>query len=362
MDKIQLTDVDRRSLIDTAFRGGLAVALYAAFPAFSDIYRLWERDAGLNSEWTQIPFEYPPISALYFEPFTYLPSSTWAVVVNGLIMATAAVAVTWVLIRAAKSSAQVDVDIQLWVASPALLLFLPINWDVLVVLVAILGVVALNQSRPAGAGVWHGIGTAFKIFPGAVVLPVLPVVEGWRRRIMFLATGLAALGASYLAYWSIEPEDWRFHLDFASLRTDIDSTVWGVLERLLEVFGMGLSIDVVNLVSTLSMVVALSAVTLWAAKVKPTVAELAAVAIITLLIFNKVFKPQYVLWVIPFIAWVRADRIKMRVVEAMTIVQFAVAYFALPTLIHPFHTIVRVSALAWMAADIVRASSFTRTR
>lgn len=352
-----MQDLRRSQLIDTAFRGGLAVALYLVFPAFSDIFRLWEREAGLTPGWLPGPFEYPPVAALYFEPFLALPSGRWALAVNGIVMVLAAVAVTWLLSTRSESSNTEDVDVTMWTASPALLLFLPINWDVLVVLISVLGVVGLYQRRSVLSGVWHGVGTAFKLFPGAVVLPAVALLDGWRKRLVFLFSGFVVLAVSYAAYAAIDPAGWRFHLEFASLRTDFNSTIWGVLDRVMGVFGIDLSIGAVNVMSTVSVVAALIVVTIWAARARPTFAQVAAVALIALLVFNKVFKPQYVLWVLPFLAWSRVSRSKVRLTEATAIVQFAVIYFALPTVIFPMEAAARVAVLGLLARDVVKSAS-----
>lgn len=347
-----------RYLLDTVVRGGLAVGLYAVFPAFSDIHRLWERQAGLVPGWPSGVFEYPPIGALYFAPFGLLPSSLWAVVVNGLIMLAAAVVITAILMRLAHgSSGWRDVDVRMWVSSPALLVLLPINWDVLVGLMLLWGVVLVNRSRPVASGTWLGVGTALKISPGSVVLPVLPLIHGWRRRVAFLASGAALLGGSYLAYAAVDPDGWGFHLEFAAFRTDTQSTVWGMIERGLGMFGSGLSMDAINLTSTLTLIVAMAGVTVWVARTRPSFAETAAVAVMVLLALNKVFKPQYVLWVIPFLAWIRASRAKVRILEMTAIMQFAVIYFALPELFYVAETSVRLVILALLCIDIVKSPS-----
>ncbi len=349
----------RRYLTDTAVRGGLAVVLYAVFPAFSDIHRLWERQAGLVPGWPFGVFEYPPIGALYFAPFRLLPSGRGAVVVNGVVMVAAAVAITWLLTRMTEGSDPHGVDLQMWVGSPALLFLLPINWDVLVALISLLGVVALYRSRAVLSGFWHGVGTVFKVFPGAVVLPVVPLIDGWRRRVMFLASGSVVLVASYLAYAVVDPDGWRFHLDFASIRTDIDSTVWGVADSIVRMFGAGLPMSTVNTMSTIAIVVALLAVTYWTARSKVTPVEAAAVALMALMAFNKVFKPQYVLWVLPFLAWIRVSRLKVRILEATAILQFAVIYFALPAFLFVVEASVRLVVLALLAAEIIKVRSVT---
>lgn len=351
-----LEQLHRRLLLDSAFRGSLGVGLYLAFPAFSDVYRLWERSAG-DPRFAASAFEYPPISALYFWPLTFLPSSRWAVFANGVIMVAAVMAVTWLLARWATGRGGHPVDIRMWVASPALMLLLAVNWDVLVGLFAVLGVIALYQHREAGSGFWLGFGTAFKVFPGVIVLPTLPLLEGWRRRIMFLLAGGLVLGVSYVLYAWLRPDEWLFHLEFASQRTDFDLTIWDLLDRALDPWGASLSLGLVNTMSTVALAAAVVLTAIWSYLRKPTYASVAAVALIALLVFNKVFKPQYVLWVIPFLAWVGVSRWKVRTLEAVVILQFAAIYFPLPPTIFPLSTVVSVAAFGALAYEIVASPS-----
>lgn len=135
------------------------MALFAAFPAFSDIYRLWRRQAGVvPGELAPEAFEYPPIAAVIFEPLTWLPSARWAVLVNGLVMVVAAIAVTRLIRRHTEPGTSPDTH--LWVASPALLFLLPMNWDVAV---ALTGVGARSSGFSLGVEGWVHVWGRFRL-------------------------------------------------------------------------------------------------------------------------------------------------------------------------------------------------------
>lgn len=344
----------RRQLIDTAFRGLLSVALFAAFPAFSDIYRLWRRQAGVvPGELAPEAFEYPPIAALVFEPLTWLPSARWAVVVNGLVMVLAAVAVTWLIYRHTEPG--LSPDTRLWVASPALLFLLPMNWDVAVALTSVLGLSLLIGQSESKAGLTFGIGSAWKIAPGSLVLPVLPLIHGWRRRIAFLVAGGVTVVLSYAAYIVLQPDIWRIHLDFASSRSDYQPTIWGGLEAVLSFFEVDLSLTAVNVLSAAAVALGLIAATVWTAMKRPRFAEAAAVAMSLFLLFNKIFKPAYVLWLIPLLALAGSKRANVRVLEAAVLLSFAVVFFpAVPDWLLPIGATVRILMLAVVVWEILR--------
>lgn len=335
------------------------MALYATFPPFSDIYRLWRREAGMGIYGGLGPgeFEYPPLAALYFEPLSYLPSSRWAVVVNGLLMVVAAVLVTRLLLSVAGRPSGRDVDVRMWAMSPALLLFLPINWDVVAVWLALAAVLALESQRSAVSGSLLGAGVSLKVFHGALVLPLVPLISGWRNRLRFLGGGLLLVVVSYAAYIIAFPETWRIHLDFAAARDDFESSLWGVVDWIGGAFGMGLSLDAVNSLSSAAVLGALVALTLWSWLKRPTLVQAAVLALIAFLLFNKVFKPQYVLWVLPFLAWNGSSRPTVRLLEFTAIAHIAVTYFPLPSVIVQIAAAVRSITLVALAAATVRAAS-----
>lgn len=349
----------KRYMLDTAFIGALSVGLYAVFPPFSDIYRVWRREAGLGIYSGLRPgeFEYPPLAALYFEPLAGLPSSRWAVIVNGIVMVVAALGVTRLLLKAVTLPNGERVDLRMWAMSPALLFFLPINWDVAAVWMALAAVVALQSQRHMASGSLLAAGTSLKVFPGALVLPLVPLIQGWSHRLRFLGSASLVLAVSYVAYIIARPDTWRIHLDFAASRDDFESTLWGVLDWVGGAFGVSLSLDLVNWLSTLAVLAALVMLTHWVWIRRPAFAQAAALALIALLLFNKVFKPQYVLWVLPFLAWNGSDRSTVRLVEFTAIAHIAVTYFPLPSVIVQIAAAIRIVALSVIGAAIVRQTT-----
>jgi hypothetical protein len=204
------------------------------------------------------------------------------------------------------------------------------------------------------SGTLLAVGTSLKVFPGALVLPLVPLVRGWAKRFRFVGSGLVVLGASYVGYIMVRPETWRVHLDFAGSRADFESTIWGVFDWLGGMADAGLSVASVNLLSALSVGVALVALTVWVWITRPTLARAATLALIALLLFNKVFKPQYALWVLPFLAWTGAKRASVRTFEVTAIIHIAVTYFALPSALVPLAAAVRVGTLGVLAMEIIR--------
>jgi uncharacterized membrane protein len=245
------------------------------------------------------------------------------------------------------------VELRMWVASPALLLLMPVNWDVLLTAVALAAVIAIYEDRVTESGLLLGVGTSLKLSPGFMVAPLLPLIEGWSRRLRFLGGGAVILGGSYLVYWLVRPDTWRTHLEFATTRDDYNSTIWGLLESLLGLLGIDMSNETITIISSIAVALGITALMVWVWYRRPSVVAAAALSMIVLLQLTKVFKPQYLLWVLPLLAWAGVRRAWVWVLEAAVLLQFAVIYFEIPALLDSFATMARLVAFVVVGWELI---------
>ena len=194
--------------------------------------------------------------------------------------------------------------------SPLLFVHAFTNWDLWAVVLATLGMWAWARHRPVLAGVLLGLGVAAKLYPvlllGALFLLCL---RAGRLRTWF-RTASAAAGA-----WTavnlppavLAPENWsRFFRLNRSRPADPDS-VWNLLLHATDhqILDGRLAPDqtpsVLNAVISASLVlmVAGAAWLTLAAPVRPRVPQLAFLLVAGFLLLNKVWSPQYSLWLLP---------------------------------------------------------------
>ena len=339
----------------TACLGLAGVILVAFLPFMSDVFRIWMRQNGMSvgSPFGPGEFEYPPLGSLYMERLTGLPTPGIAVMTNGLLMVVAATAITLLLVK--NSTGDERPAVYLWAASPGLVFLLPLNFDVAAALMTLLAVMAIGSQRLALGGVSIGVGAMLKVFPGSLILPVLPLIAGWKRRSWFLASGAVVVFISYLIFWLALPETWLLHFEFAEIRTDSWTTIWRFLEPGLSAIGIDVSNRIVNSASILLTLVSLLGVAVWAKRRNPSAGTVAVIAVIAFLFFNKVFKPQYVLWVTPLYAYVGGRIIWARLLEYSAIVELATYYVPLPGVVGLLTLIGRTIALLAMAIHVGRS-------
>ncbi|CAB0573859.1 hypothetical protein CIP107527_02361 [Corynebacterium diphtheriae] len=175
------------------------------------------------------------------------------------------------------------------------------NWDVASIAFAVGALWAWSRGRPGLAGALIGAGAAFKLWPlfllGAYL--VLAVRSGALR------VWLRAVGASIVVWLVVNlpvalvfPQAWGEFLRLNSERGWEWTTVYAVMSREL---GWSLPVDVLNGVSLGLFVVACVGIALFGLCVRrrPRVAELAFLIVAAFLLVNKVWSPQYSLWLVP---------------------------------------------------------------
>ncbi|MGI8681393.1 MAG: glycosyltransferase family 87 protein [Mycobacteriales bacterium] len=193
--------------------------------------------------------------------------------------------------------------------APVLVLHAYTNWDLAAAALTGLGLLAWARRRPGWAGVWLGLGTATKLYPVLLLVPLFLLCLRMRRLPEFRRTALAAAAAWLvvdLPVWVAYPDSFgRF---FALNRTrgaDWDSLWFGLQHlrgRALDVgLPPGAAPTVLNAVVAGGFLLALVGIAALAlrAPVRPRLAQLVFLTLVAFLISNKVFSPQYSIWLLP---------------------------------------------------------------
>jgi uncharacterized membrane protein len=194
--------------------------------------------------------------------------------------------------------------------SPLLFVHAFTNWDLFAIVLATLGLWAWARQRPVLAGVLLGLGVAAKLYPvillGALFLLCL---RAGRLRI-WVRTAVAA-GAAWVAVnlpiAVLAPENWSRFFRLNSSRPADPDSVWNLLlnathQRILDgPLAAGQTPTVLNAAVAVALVL-LTAGAAWltlSAPLRPRVAQLAFLLVAGFLLLNKVWSPQYSLWLLP---------------------------------------------------------------
>jgi hypothetical protein len=188
--------------------------------------------------------------------------------------------------------------------SPGLVLAAFINWDLFAMALAACGMAAWAARRPGLAGAALGLAVATKFYPllifGALFLLCLRAGE-LRDFGRALGAGLTAWLVINLPVALTATSGWARFYAFSQDRGADWGSVWYLFEHYnLPLVGNS-SLSVLNAVSAGAFAVAAAAIAVLvlAAPRRPRLPQIAFLLLTAFLILNKVWSPQYVIWLVP---------------------------------------------------------------
>ncbi|MER5970807.1 glycosyltransferase 87 family protein [Streptomyces sp. NPDC002055] len=253
--------------------------------------------------------EYPVLTGLFMEVASWLTpgggvqhrEQIYWLVNAGMLMACTAVLAVCV----ARTHRRRPWDALLVALAPALALTATINWDLLAVALTAAAMLMWSRSRPLAAGVLIGLATAAKLYPFLLLGPLfLLCLRAGRWRAFGRAFGGAA-GAWLvvnLPVMALAPEGWKKFYTFSQERPVDFGSFWLIISQ-----RTGDPLENANTwatVITLVLFAGIGALALTAPR-RPRFAQLAFLVVAVFILVNKVYSPQYVLWLIPLAALAR---------------------------------------------------------
>ncbi len=195
-------------------------------------------------------------------------------------------------------------DAMMLAASPCVAAASLINWDLLPIALTSLGMMFWARRKPGWAGVMLGLGMAAKLYPAFLLGPLLLLCLRSRRMGDFstlLATFVVSWGVPNLPVLILAPDAWLSFWTFNSDRGGDLGSIWYVLSL------AGHQVGDLNLVSAgLFAIGCLAiAVLIMVAPRRPRFGQVAFLVIAAFLLTNKVYSPQYVLWLLPLLILAR---------------------------------------------------------
>ncbi|MDQ1731900.1 MAG: hypothetical protein QOK10_2059 [Pseudonocardiales bacterium] len=204
-------------------------------------------------------------------------------------------------------------DAAIFAASPLLVFHAFSNWDLIAMAFTSGALWAWARNRPVAAGVLIGLGTAAKLYPALLLIPLFILAFRTRvwRPVVWAAVSAAlvwlAVNLPIALAWT---KGWWEFYSFSATRPAEASTFWAMLNHYFpdrfSTPGSGgwvPSGPVVALVLILAVgVVCWLALT---ATARPRLAQLVFLVVAAFLLTTKVWSPQYSVWLVPLLALAR---------------------------------------------------------
>lgn len=193
--------------------------------------------------------------------------------------------------------------------APGIILAGSVNWDMWAVALLALGMLSFARGRTVLAGILIGLGAAMKIYPFFVLGAVLVLaIRTGRLKTFWVAGGTAALtwAAVNLPYALAYPDSFKHFFTFSSERGAGFSSLWHVWNLLAAKSEVLKPFDAQQ-ISRLGLVLFFLAcagvlVLGLLAKQRPRLGSLAFLIVASFVMFNKVYSPQFIVWLIPLFA------------------------------------------------------------
>jgi uncharacterized membrane protein len=257
-------------------------------------------------------------------------------------------------------------DAAFFAVSPALALAGLVNWDMLAVACVAGALWAWSRDRTMLTGGLIGLGVATKLYPLFLLGGILVICLRRRRfRELGETVGVAAAtwvlvnAPAYLSGGEAWKTFWRFNSDRAA---DLGS-VWLLLDQR---FDLSLTSSTINMWSWLVFGAWCVGVLVlgMTAPATPRLAQLGFLVVAGFLLVNKVYSPQYVLWLLPLAVLAR-PRLRDQVIWQLgEVAYFASVWWYLGNFLAPadggdaefywFAIIVRMLAELYLVAIVVR--------
>ncbi|MDG4857227.1 glycosyltransferase 87 family protein [Streptomyces sp. T-3] len=256
--------------------------------------------------------EYPVLTGVFMEVASWLTPGTGTIqdreqiywlVNSGMLMVCAVV----IAVCVTRTHRRRPWDGLLVALAPAFALTATINWDLLAIAFTAGAMLMWSRSRPLAFGVLLGLATAAKLYPVFLLFALFLLCwrsAKWRELGVAVAGTAGAWLVVNLPVMLLAPEGWKKFYTFSQERGVDFGSFWLILQQRM---AAPFTVETVN---TLAMVLmALSCLGIGAlamtAPRRPRFAQLALLVVAAFILTNKVYSPQYVLWLIPLAALAR---------------------------------------------------------
>ncbi|MGW7542906.1 glycosyltransferase family 87 protein [Streptomyces sp. NPDC054770] len=281
---------------------------------YSDIPHLYQGRGfadGLVPYFDKLPgdmdyLEYPVLTGVFMEVAAWLTPGSGSIMLQeqvywfvnaGMLMLCAAVIAVCVV----RTHRRRPWDGLLVALAPAFALTATINWDLLAVALTAAAMLMWSRSRPLAFGVLLGLATAAKLYPVFLLGPLFLLC--WRAgkwREFFIATGgaVAAWLVVNLPVMIFAFDGWSKFYTFSQSRGVDFGSFWLIWAQNTTTPPSTGFVNTAATVLVLLCFLGIAALALTAPR-RPRFAQLAFLVVAAFILTNKVYSPQYVLWLVP---------------------------------------------------------------
>ncbi|MHB1162460.1 MAG: glycosyltransferase 87 family protein [Chloroflexota bacterium] len=264
--------------------------------AYTDLVALYlQQDLATHPiPYLQTWLEYPVVVGFVQYLAALAPGPQGYFLAAGVGLAAAGLGSLWILDRITPAA-------RLWVfaATPPLILYASLNWDLLAISFALLGLYLFHERRDGWSSLALSLGVWTKLFPAVLLLWVVvkrAIERDWRGVALLVGVFVAASAALNLPVYLANREGWLYFFEFQGARPPDGGSLWSHAAR------WGLPVPWINRGSLLLSAAGVVALAIGTLRAGRRAEEFGLGAVVVLILASKITSPQYDLWVMPFLA------------------------------------------------------------
>ncbi len=246
------------------------------------------------------PVEYPPvIGLLAYLVALFGRTAGWFFLLTALFSAALALVMTGLLGRYDTPR------LTRWVVGLPVALYAFHNWDLVAMVPLVLGITAFESGSDGAAGAWLALGMSAKVFPGLLIPPLAAKrwFDGDRRGAIRLVVGAVVVTLAInvpiaVASWDGWSYPARFqgarHATWGSLLSWVTSPPWGGR------WTVGDPAQVANVAAAGLLAAGLVTISYLGVRRRLGAAAIGMATVGVFMLTNKVYSPNYDLWLVPF--------------------------------------------------------------
>lgn len=234
--------------------------------------------------------EYPVITGFFIYSMWYIGKSLIGYVVLTWIFLTLCAIITALVLYKLCKLLNIDKERLIWffIFAPSLIVFGVYNWDMIAVMFMVLAIYFFYRNNYIISAIFLGLGFNAKLFP-ILILPMMLLKTNLKQDVKIILVFLVTFFILN-AYYLVNSFDvWKATYLFHSLREPNIDSIWAFT---------GLETSTINFLSLTLFL--LSYIILVYYHKKYDFLALSFMSILLFLLFNKIFSPQYILWLLPF--------------------------------------------------------------
>ena len=179
-----------------------------------------------------------------------------------------------------------------------------VNWDMLTVALTSMAIWYWSRKRSFTAGLFLGLGIAAKLYPMVLLVPLFIICVRSNRWKPYLVTVAGTIIAWIIPNGIVAATDfeaWQYFWTFNVDRGSDFGSFWYALQLMgIDISGVSLLTAMLNIIGA----AALLGIGIFAPR-RPRLGQLCFLMLCWFLMVNKVYSPQYVLWLLPFVVLAR---------------------------------------------------------